>query len=301
MGFSLDKDASLFGLDDSTVQHQSKLEAAQVFSQLRRDLDLTKTVLKTLTATRFSKRRLKDTLRNNLKKLVNGDKESQAISHLLHDDTVDPEVLIDRLIIVLSTFTKTTIQNIERVGLVDIFASLFSRVIGDCEIYPELRDTCIAIFNDVCNLNTTEDGQPTENGQLLLDLLATRKAKRRRLNPPVVESFGLSETALVPPEIDDLDTPPDLIPKTVAVQFFNARSERLDTVLGDSAMLQAMKTSRQWCWERRREALTMEQNGLRTDSIIAMIPRDDAQDISFILRVGFKAGWEIVRQLEFST
>lgn len=66
-------------------------------------------------------------------------------------------------------------------------------------------------------------------------------------------------------------------------------------------MFKAMKTGRQWCWERKREAVTTEANDLRTDSIIAMIPGDDAQDISFMLRVGHKAGWEIVDQLEFGT
>lgn len=159
MVFSLDKDASLFGLDDATDQYQSKLEAAKVFSQLRRDLDLSKADLATLTTKRFNKRRTKGTFRDNLTKLVNGDKESQAISGLIHDDTVDPEILINRLIVVLFTLTKTAVENIEKTGLVDIFAPLFSRVVGDCDIYAELRDTFIAIIHDVCSQNTTENGQ----------------------------------------------------------------------------------------------------------------------------------------------
>jgi hypothetical protein len=85
----------------------------------------------------------------------------------------------------------------------------------------------------------------------------------------------------------------------VPIQFLEARGERLDAVLADSPMLKAMKVGRQWCWERQRDAVVPESNELRTDSIIAIIPDNVAQDISFILRVGYRAGWEILQYLDF--
>ena len=85
----------------------------------------------------------------------------------------------------------------------------------------------------------------------------------------------------------------------VVFQFLEAKTDRLEAVLADSLMLKAMKASRQWRWERGRDALLSPSDGMRTDSIVAMIPNTDAQDISFVLRVGYKAGWQILQYLDF--
>ncbi|KAK7398730.1 hypothetical protein QQX98_011892 [Neonectria punicea] len=303
MKFSVDNDASLFGLDVPTDEHQSKLSAANAFGQLRRELDRNKTVLKTLTTRQYSKRRT-NLFSDNLVKLVNGEKESLALLPLLRADPANLEVSIDQLILALFTLTKTAFENMEKNGFVDIFAALFSRVVGNCTIFPEMRAKFIDIINDVCYENSTE------NGRLLLHLLETRGTKRRRLDPSsslplqshsvgAFEPLILSPEVLAPPETDHFDVPPDLIPKTVAIQFLEARGERLEDVLADSPMLQAMKAGRQWRWERQRDAVFSESSEIRTDSIIAMIPDVDTQDISFVLRVGYKAGWEILKHLDF--
>lgn len=87
----------------------------------------------------------------------------------------------------------------------------------------------------------------------------------------------------------------------MVIQFSEAQGGRLGAVLADSPMLKAMKVGRQWCWERQRDAVTPGATEMRTDAIIAMIPDTDTQDITFVLRVGYWAGWEIIKYLGFGS
>jgi hypothetical protein len=64
-------------------------------------------------------------------------------------------------------------------------------------------------------------------------------------------------------------------------------------------MLRAVEVGYQWRWERFNDKTTPSE--MRTDSIMAMIPDDTQQDISFIFTVGYKAGWEIVEYLGFTS
>lgn len=92
-------------------------------------------------------------------KLVNGDNEIQPLLPLLHGDPANPDGSINQLILALFTLMKTAFESIKKTGLVDIFAELFSRVVDDCTIFPEMRDRFIDIVKDVCEKNSTEDGQ----------------------------------------------------------------------------------------------------------------------------------------------
>lgn len=85
----------------------------------------------------------------------------------------------------------------------------------------------------------------------------------------------------------------------VVFQFAEARSDRLKEVLGRSSMFKAIEAGHQWCWERRQEVESPLTSEMRTNSIVAMISNDDTQDISFVLRVGYQAGYQIVKFLDF--
>ncbi|KAH7201158.1 hypothetical protein DER44DRAFT_748304 [Fusarium oxysporum] len=301
MEFSLDHDASLFGLDDATDQHQSKLSAANAFSKVRKALDRNNTILKTLTVRQFSKRKTNKHFIDNVTKLVQKDEKSRAIWPLLYADSLDRNNSIDQLILVLFTLTDTLWNDIKDNSLVNIFAELYSRVVGDVNIFPETRAKLVDIIKDICHKNMTEDGQ------ILLGQLDAPRTKRRRIDPyehePCILSRGipvinLRPECLVPPEIDHLDIPPDHVPK---IQFSGAHGGRLGAVLADSPMLKAMKVGRQWCWERQRDAVTPGATEMRTDAIMAMIPDTPTQDITFVLRVGYWAGWEITKYLGFGS
>lgn len=81
--------------------------------------------------------------------------------------------------------------------------------------------------------------------------------------------------------------------------FLEARVDKLTGVLPKSALLLALQTGRQWCWERSCAVVLAGPDQRRTSSIVAVVPDNNQLDISLILRVGYKAGWEILRYLDF--
>lgn len=86
-------------------------------------------------------------------------------------------------------------------------------------------------------------------------------------------------------EVDPSQPPPVDGPRHVVMQLTGAIINRLEDLLGpDSPLLQAIKSSLQWRWERARE------ESLRTDCIIAMIPASEMQDFSIVIKVGYAQG-----------
>ena len=84
------------------------------------------------------------------------------------------------------------------------------------------------------------------------------------------------------------------------IQFSAGRADRLCGVLLNSPVLEALRTSRQWGWERQTDAASPSPEK-RTSCIIAVVPNNNELDITFIMRVGNRAGWEIVKYMDFSS
>ncbi|KAF4475377.1 hypothetical protein CGGC5_v016034 [Colletotrichum fructicola Nara gc5] len=108
--------------------------------------------------------------------------------------------------------------------------------------------------------------------------------------------------SLIPPELNSGDSAPDLTRKRPLFQFSAARGDKLIRIW--PAFYQAVRTARQWCWERQKDAAQDARPNTdeeRTDCVVALIPDNDNEDISFVFRVGYKAGWEIVQYLEFES
>jgi hypothetical protein len=80
-----------------------------------------------------------------------------------------------------------------------------------------------------------------------------------------------------------------------------ARVERLEGVLDGSPLLQAIKTSNQWRWERNRDMASTQEYDQGTDTIVALIPGSNRQDISFVITVGHRTGWRMVDFLGFGS
>ena len=78
-------------------------------------------------------------------------------------------------------------------------------------------------------------------------------------------------------------------------QCLGADVGKLEEVLTDGSLLNAVKSSHQWKWERDQDTAT---NVARTDCFIAMIPDSD-QDMSIMIRAGYWQGWAIAATLGF--
>lgn len=88
--------------------------------------------------------------------------------------------------------------------------------------------------------------------------------------------------------------------KDVLLQFTAASVGQLDELLlRPGRFHHGATTSRQWRWERLRdEASSVPKQDQKTDCITALVPRPK-QDFSFVVRVGYDSGWEIVNFLEY--
>ncbi|KAH6883890.1 hypothetical protein B0T10DRAFT_136942 [Thelonectria olida] len=118
----------------------------------------------------------------------------------------------------------------------------------------------------------------------------------REIDPLTFETelTGLMEKA--GNEDINLNETPDVGPRNVVMQFTRAEVKRLEELFRGSPFLPAIKASRQWRWERAREA-TSSQSEARTDCMIALVPGSEMQDFSFAVRVGYEAGMKIAERL----
>lgn len=87
-------------------------------------------------------------------------------------------------------------------------------------------------------------------------------------------------------------------------RFLGAEADKLEGVLAYSPLLLAIKGSKQWQFERARDKLAASSSSpsqagpARTACIIA-IRQDPNNDLSFMIRTSYEAGWSIVQYLNF--
>ncbi|KAK1451050.1 hypothetical protein CABS01_16764 [Colletotrichum abscissum] len=288
---------AIFGLDQSLAAYQRRLQAATAFGLLRGSIERNKTTLSTLTK-RNSQKRKRDYFQINVMGLVQSGEVSRILLPLVTICSSRPERSMNWLLLALFSLTEAFVSSIKEHDLSEVFAELFPRVIGDFTIFQETREMFIDILRQKCNENISEIGQ------MVLNLLPSETStKKRRLDGVTseVEPLILKSESLVCPETVHEDTAPNLNPnRGVVFQFVAAQGDKLEGVLpGTSPFLQGIHTGRQWCWERQKDAESSNSSEMRTSAISAMIPDNDQADISFVLTVGYKAGWEIVQYLGF--
>ncbi|KAH8752835.1 hypothetical protein F5883DRAFT_576142 [Diaporthe sp. PMI_573] len=289
------KDALLFGLDQPLSVYQTNVRAAVAFTSLRKDLERNRSTLATLTAREWKKRKNYSQLKLNARELIQDNRGDHVLSPLLHYGDSDSTKSLNWLILALFTLTPTATASINDNRLSEIYAAIFSNSIRDCPIFDETRRDIIDLLHDICG------GQDTANSRAIRNLLPEPSRKRQRLpeTSDDPEPLVLKPESLVHPSLDRNVASPDADPNRPVFQFLEARGDKLTGVLPNSALLLALQTGRQWCWERSCAVASTAPDQRRTNSIVAMVPNNDQQDISFILRVGYKAGWEIVKYLDF--
>lgn len=157
MNFSVDRDVSLFGLDEELDTHLSKLEAARAFAQLRKDIDRNITTLKTLTLAAFGKRRTKNTFKENVELVVKEERGGRVLSPLFDMRTMrTDDNTINLFILGCFTLSKTAYANLDKNRLTDVFADFFIRVVDDYVIFAELRERFIEIIKTICQENAKD-------------------------------------------------------------------------------------------------------------------------------------------------
>ena len=195
--FSVTEDASLFGLDVELDVYLSKLEAANVFSRIRKEIDRNVTALKTLTPREFGKRRTMNTFRDNVELVVNGTPESRVLMPLV-EKLGSSDSVINILILACFTLSKTTYKHLTEHNLTDVFAEFLTCIINDCTIFSSMRETFIEVIKDVCQKNNGETSNKLLGLFCLLCLhymlyrltclgavdVDGGSQKRRRLDPP---------------------------------------------------------------------------------------------------------------------
>jgi len=150
-------DISLYGLDEDLSIYLKKLDAAQAFCQIRRDIDRKATSLKTLTPALFSKHRKADQFRRNVELAVKGDRRGQVLSDLiLKSMVIRTDHFLNFFILGCFTLTEATYKKLEDNGLVDNFAEFYLHVIKEFDIYPKLREKLLDIMMDTCKKNTSK-------------------------------------------------------------------------------------------------------------------------------------------------
>lgn len=116
-----------------------RLEAAKVFSQIRKDIDRNVTVLKTLTPNTFGKRRIKDTFKENVELVVDGSPESRVLMPLVEKLGSDDSVL-NILILACFTLSKTIYTHLRKYNLTEVFAEFLTRIIYDVPLAEDIKD-----------------------------------------------------------------------------------------------------------------------------------------------------------------
>ncbi|KAK5999026.1 hypothetical protein PT974_01413 [Cladobotryum mycophilum] len=302
------EDAAFFGLDSELDAYMVRLEAAKAFAILRRDIDRNLITLKTLTLNAFGKRRTKDTFRRNVEQAVTGGQRCAIFTPLIDTAGSTCESSVNLFILSCFTLSHTAHTSVEKHNLTSIFVEFLACVVRDCVIFPEMRNKFVAIIREVCEQN------PSNTGKALVDTIEGIKAKRRRLNrnsgpdKEIAPEDDKPERLIFDPQVlslsnlaEDTDVPPDHIPKKVVFQFVGAMTRRLEQFLQDIPLLQAMKTSQQWRWERNKDISSPTSDEGRTDTIVALIPDSQAQDISLVIKVGHRTGKLIIDYLGFQS
>lgn len=90
-----------------------------------------------------------------------------------------------------------------------------------------------------------------------------------------------------------------LMSSEIIGQFARAKADRVVGVFGISPLFEAMKTSRQWRWERAQDMASLRPQG-QTNCIIALLPNSDINDFSFVIKVGNQTGWAIIDYLQYA-
>lgn len=149
LSFSVQDHSSLFGVGFNPNTHLERLQAAECFYQVRKDIEKTKTRLASLTARNFKKKshyfrtHLQDTIEEGPKAGLR-----KFLLPIFQDNSTTEGIWL--FLLACLTLTDQRCKNLEETSLVDIFPSLLSEVAGVLEMSSETRLAIIECAREVC-------------------------------------------------------------------------------------------------------------------------------------------------------
>jgi hypothetical protein len=149
LSFSVQDHSSLFGVGFNPNTHLERLQAAECFYQVRKDIEKTKTRLASLTARDFKKKSLH--FRTNLQDAIKEGPEAGVRRFLLpiFQDNCTTEGIWLFLLACL-TLTDQQCKKLKKASLISIFPQLLSDVAGAVAIPSETRTAIIECVQEIC-------------------------------------------------------------------------------------------------------------------------------------------------------
>ena len=147
--FSTQDHSTLFGVGFDLNTHLERLQAAQNFYEVRKDIEKAKTRLASLTARNFKQR--SSLFRENVEEAVREGPENGHRTLLLPfiQDTGTSDG-IRHFVLASLMLSKAHCKNLEKASLVGIFRQLFRGVIGTIAVLPETMTAALAAIEEVC-------------------------------------------------------------------------------------------------------------------------------------------------------
>ena len=148
--YSVQDHSALFGVGFSTSTHLERLEAAQTFYQVRKDIEKTKTRLASLTAVAFRKK--KRDFRAKVVKVLCESHGNQVLATLpaLGQYNGSPQC-VWHFIVACMTFSEELCKKIQHAGLVEDLPDLFRGIVGHIAVPYETSTAIIETLREICN------------------------------------------------------------------------------------------------------------------------------------------------------
>ncbi|EXK77768.1 hypothetical protein FOQG_17537 [Fusarium oxysporum f. sp. raphani 54005] len=298
----------LFGIGCDFDDYTAKVRAAQCFYEVRKVAEAQKAKLALLAPKQFKKNHA--IIQGNVTKSLTDAQYSQLLLPLVTQNLTISG--LRNFVLGCYTLTPGLTKSLTGCGLAPSFPGLFRDVMGIFSILPDTWEEIILVLKQICGQNNSDLSTAlsdaiealTNPHAISQDSPYEPVTKRVRFDEDVdggkAGSLQFSRELLDAAINEEMDPNeiPDVEPRKIVMQMTGADANRLEKLLENSPLLDAIKTSRQWRWERMKD-LSSRQLRQHTNCIIALISGSQSQDISFVIKVGAWAGWQINEYLEY--
>ncbi|CVK85173.1 uncharacterized protein FMAN_02073 [Fusarium mangiferae] len=305
----------LFGVGCDNNDYTAKVRAAQCFYEVRKLADAQKAKLAQLGRRQFARNHAM--IQGNMIKSLTDSEYSQLLLPLVTKDLTLSG--LKTFILGCYTLTPGLTKDLTARGLTPLFPGLFKDVIGVVSILPDTLEEIVQLIGKICGQNHSGWSTALSNAlDVVLDVVTNPRIMSQEsphepaTMPTDTGSFcDVGETGCLQVSRDALEAAmndtidPNEIPHAAergraVIQMIGADASRVEKLFENSPILDAIKTSRQWRWERLKDA-SSGQLQQQTNSIIALVYPNEINDISLVIKVGYMAGWEINTYLKYDS
>lgn len=164
--FSLEDFSPLFGANRNLIAQLERLQAAELFYQIRKEIERNKTRLASLTAANFRKGSSK--FREHIEEVVTNSsvcERRNLVLPLIPNGATQANV--QQFIVANLSLSKAHCSNLAKANMTKIFPQLFVAVVGAIVIPSETTTTILTLIKEVCT-KTESDFSRTVLGRFLL-------------------------------------------------------------------------------------------------------------------------------------